>query len=439
MKKITAVLLTLILAFSLAQAAFASVDNGTLSISATDSSGAQVNVPKANAGERVTVRIPLLCSGNTVSDISITPVISTSVEEFPFEVEKLNYTQTLNKTLSVGEITEFAFDFKLREEVTSGVKSVKFSVSYKDALSQKRGDELTLYVNVEKGFSLPEPTSIAQTTPVLMLEGYSTDVEKIYAGSKFTLTLTVKNTSSEESVKNIQVKLQDGTGTVMPSNGKSSSAYIESLARGASKRVSFTLETPPDADEAKYALVLSMNYQAGKSLLSCSTSENITLSILQEQRIKIEEPTVYDEARVGTVAGVSLAIYNMGKSPVYNCMVTLDGEGLSLVENYFGGTLVSGGTLRPDLEVLTSKAGLINGTITVTYEDAYGVQSVQSIPLEIRVEEEKEVVITPIPDNDEGNDTSFPWVGFTVIAIIVTVIIIALVIRKKQKRNKEEF
>ena len=56
MKKITAVLLTLILAFSLAQAAFASVDNGTLSISATDSSGAQVNVPKANAGERVTER-----------------------------------------------------------------------------------------------------------------------------------------------------------------------------------------------------------------------------------------------------------------------------------------------------------------------------------------------------------------------------------------------
>ncbi len=441
MKKTTAIIITIILTLTIMLPTFAQ-GTGSLSISAYDASSALVPVPSGNLNERVKVRIPLICNDASVSNVSISPVISTSAAEFPFEVEKLDYTLSYSNPVQVGEIIEFEYDFLLRSTVLSGLYDVKFNVSYTDSLGENKTSTVSVYVKVNKGYSEPTPDiSVPNAaSPVLMLESYTLSTEKTYAGEEFTLTVVVKNTSSEESVKNVQLRLADGTGTIIPSSGNSSSAYVSSIGRGESKKVSFSLQSSPDAQEAKYALALNMSYQGSKTLTAGSANESMTVSILQKQRIKIDEPTVYDKATQGTVTGVSLAIYNMGKAPVYNCMVTLEGDGLSLVESYFGGTLAAGGTLRPDLEVLTSKAGLISGSITLTYEDAYGVQSSQSVPLEIHVDEE--IKEAPIPDINVNTDTKdddgiSAWV-WIIIAIAVIAIVTVAIISKKRKKDIED-
>lgn len=440
MKKIISIIVTVILILSFALPSFAQ-SAGSLSISAYDASSALVPVPSGNSGERVKVRIPLACEGAAVSNISIAPVISTQAEEFPFEVEKLDYTLYHQNAVQPNEIIEFEYDFLLRNTVLSGLYDVKFNVSYINSLGESKNTVISVYVKVKKGYTVPTPGTITADTPVLMLNGYTLSSEKIYAGEEFTLTVVIKNTSSRENAKNIQLKLTDNTGTIMPASGNSASAYISSLSRGESKKVSFSLQTSPDAEENKYSLNLVIGYQGSDSLTPATSNESMTVSILQKQRIKIDEPTVYDKAMEGTVTGISLAIYNMGKAPVYNCMVTLEGDGLSLVESYFGGTLAAGGTLRPDLEVLTSKAGLISGNITLTYEDAYGVQSSQSVPFEMRVEEE--IKEAPIPNTNIGNNTkddtgTSVWVWILIAVVAITAIIIIFTV-KKRKKDIEDF
>lgn len=440
MKRSAAIITAIILLLTLALPAFAQ-STGSLSISAYDANAALVPVPSGNCGERVKVRIPLICKDASVSDVSISPVISTLENEFPFEVEKLDYTLSHSGAVQPNQIIEFEYDFLLRSTVPSGLYDVKFNVSYTNSTGEIRNLTISVYVKVNKGYTQPTPTvSINTDMPVLMLDSYSVNTEKLYAGENFTLTLTVKNTSSSESVKNIQLKLTDSTGTVIPTSGNSASAYISGLSRGDSKQVSFSLQSSPDAAEGKYSLSLSMTYQGSKSLASFSASENMTVSVLQKQRIKVDEPTLYDEAVVGTVTGVSLAIYNMGKAPVYNCMVSVEGEGLSLVESYFGGNLEAGGTLRPDLEILTSEAGLISGNIVITYEDAYGVQSSQTVPIEIRVQEEDNSVIianTSSPNTSKQDNASSAWI-WIIAAIAVIAVLIIIFAAKKRKKDIED-
>lgn len=439
MKKSAAIITAIILLLTLALPTFAQ-NTGSLSISAYDANAALVPVPSGNCGERVKVRIPLICNDSAVSDVSISPVISTLENEFPFEVEKLDYTLSHKESVQPNQIIEFEYDFMLRNTVQSGLYDVKFNVSYTNSTGEIRNLPISVYVKVNEGYTQPTPAvSLNTDMPVLMLDSYSVNTEKLYAGEDFTLTLTVKNTSSTESIKNIQLRLTDGTGTVIPTSGNSASAYISGLSRGDSKKVSFSLQSSPDAAEGKYSLALSMSYQGSKSLASFTTNESMTVSLLQKQRIKIDEPTLYDEAVVGTVSGVSLAIYNMGKAPVYNCMVSVEGDGLSLVESYFGGNLAAGGTLRPDLELLTEKAGFISGKIVVSYEDAYGVQSAQTVPLEIRVEEENTAVVIPStasPDSSNTNAPSSAWIW--IVAAIALIAVLAVIFLAKKRRKDIE-
>ena len=73
---------------------------------------------------------------------------------------------------------------------------------------------------------------------------------------------------------------------------------------------------------------------------------------------------------VGQSCALYFALYNMGKAPIYNCMVDVEGEGLAMEETYFGGTVAAGSTMRADFSIIPSVGGDIAGEIVITYEDA---------------------------------------------------------------------
>ena len=187
-----------------------------------------------------------------------------------------------------------------------------------------------------------------------------------------------------------------------------------------------------------------MSYEGASSNQTFSpASEAITVPVLQRQRVQIDEPIIYDEAIAGTVTGVAVAIYNMGKTPLYNCMITVEGDGLSLVENYFGGNLSSGGTLRPDLEILTSTAGYIQGNIVVTYEDAYGTQTQQKVPLNMRVQEKEEpiapITTMGIDSTEPSGDGLSAWAWILICVAVAGIVVAAVMFIRKRRHNSEEF
>ncbi|MBQ9832498.1 MAG: hypothetical protein IJO48_02060 [Clostridia bacterium] len=445
MKKVFSLIFSVILIFTVFSPALAENQSGTLYITAYDASGASVPVPSGNSGERVKVRIPLICDGGKVHSVSISPIVSTSVEEFPFEVEKLDYTLYREGEVAPREIIEFEYDFALRSTVLSGLYEVKFTVEYFDESNTKKNSIVSVYVKVEKGYVAPTP-DLTETVsmPVLMLESYSLSADKIYAGESFQATVILKNTSREESIKNVRVRLVDASNTIIPGANSSSSVYIGNIGRSDSEKITFTLETSPDAPESKYVLELAMSYEGASSNQTFSpASEAITVPVLQRQRVQIDEPIIYDEAIAGTVTGVAVAIYNMGKTPLYNCMITVEGDGLSLVENYFGGNLSSGGTLRPDLEILTSTAGYIQGNIVVTYEDAYGTQTQQKVPLNMRVQEKEEpiapITTMGIDSTEPSGDGLSAWAWILICVAVAGIVVAAVMFIRKRRHNSEEF
>lgn len=421
---------------------------GQLSLTAYDSTGAAVPVPKGNYGDTVLVRIPLLCSGGPVHDIKISPVLSTEAERYPFNIDILDYTMSHAGVLPERGIVEFQYTLTLRKTITAGMKEVTFNVTYRDANNALKSAAAVVYVNVVRGYT-ENGEGGAGSIPKLMLESYALSADKIYAGDTFDVTFTLKNTSTAEGVQNIQIKISDPTNVVIPANNGSNSMYIARIGKNESYTGKISFQTSPDANVGKYIMNLEMSYEGATSKQPYTpASESITISLLQKLRTKIDEPVIYDTAVVGGMVAASFAIYNMGKSTIYNCMVDIEGDGLSLVESYFGGNVQAGGSVRPEIEIMTNAAGLIQGNLIVTYEDAYGEVMEERVPVEIYVNED--IPIEPgwpeqpgkpeepgIPGSTEGMPT-IAWIGIGVALAAVAVIVI-IRIRKRRKRDLEDF
>ena len=433
--------------------------NASLILSSVDPSGNVVAAPKGNRGERIHITLPIFNrTKSRIRNILVTPQISSSLDAFPFDVEALNYTVSV-EDMSPGQTRQVDYDFKLSDKVTSGVKEVKFNVIYynRDKFAYE-STTLSVYVTVVKGYE-PDKTdedgNLIATTPKIILEGYTItplnaeDLEsgRLFAGEKFSLKLAILNTSGEEAVKNIQLTLSNEGGVLLPADNGSNTVYINKIGAGETVEKTLTFQSAPDAEAKAHSLVAKFNYESSKTLKAYEATETITLPISQRMRVRIDEPVVYGDAMLEQSTPVSFSLYNMGKSTLYNCMVDVEGDGLKMEESFYGGNITSGNTMRSDFNVIPSKAGQIEGKVVITYEDVYGVQTRVEKPLTFNVLEnfmpdegmkgpDGEVFQPGMePQQPQG---SFP-IG-VVIAIGAVVVIggIVLLVSLKRKRRKKQ-
>ncbi len=369
-------------------------DIAAFRLSAYDRSGKLVPTPSGDAGDTIKIRVPLLCLHGPVVNISVTPRLSTNIEEFPFVISQMDYTLYRSGGAETGEVIEFEYNLKLAKKVTSGVKKVDFLVSYTDWNNWSNGDNspktttVSVYVNVVNGYTEPitgDKPVVSQ--PKLILEGYSFSADKIYAGEEFEVKFTLKNTSTVEAVQNIQISIADtaDTGKLLPAQSGSNTIYISKIDKGESYEVVYKMQSTADIDPKAYKLGLSMAYEGAKNVVSYTASDTISVTILQRIRLKFDTPVFYDEFYVGSAGAVYFAMYNMGRSAVYNCMVAVEGDGLQMEETFFGGTVTSGGTMAADFNIIANSPGQIDGFIVVTYEDSLGEQMEERIPISIYV------------------------------------------------------
>lgn len=201
---------------------------------------------------------------------------------------------------------------------------------------------------------------------------------------------TLRNTSDEEAVQNIQISISDTAevGKLMPANNGSNTLYIAKIGKGETHTETISMQSAPDTEAKAYTLQLDFSYEGASNVASYTATETIAIPILQRIRIKVDEPTVYDDPWVGQSCALYFALYNMGKAPIYNCMVDVEGEGLAMEETYFGGTVAAGSTMRADFSIIPSVGGDIAGEIVITYEDVYGEQMEERLPLNLFVNEE---------------------------------------------------
>lgn len=400
--------------------------------SSVDSNGVCVLTPSGDYGDQLEVRLPLTCTNGYVYDLKVTPVLSNDIEKFPFDIDLVDYTLSYPGSIGRGQVVEFLYHLRLSKKATVGVKQVDFNVTYRNDEGDLKTGTVSLFVNVRKGLS---PTSDKDTTtsvPKLIIESYKLSSDKIYAGETFDLEFTIKNTSDSTNLQNVQIHIKDAgeTATIVPASGGSNTLYISKIGKGQSSSQKVSLQTAPDATAKAYTLNVDFSYESASTNAAHTANETIAVPILQKIRLKCDEPTVYDEiSYLESSTSMSIRMYNMGRSSVYNCIVDVEGNGLKLEESYFGGTLSAGSTLAADISVIPSEAGDIQGTVVISYEDVYGEPGEERLPFTLHVEDPNagmenmegmegmggESMEGGMTDPGmEGGSKGFPWWGWAI-------------------------
>ena len=76
---------------------------------------------------------------------------------------------------------------------------------------------------------------------------------------------------------------------------------------------------------------MDFSYESASTNAAHTANETIAVPILQKIRLKCDEPTVYDDVSyLESSTSMSIRMYNMGRSSVYNCIVEVEGNGLQL-------------------------------------------------------------------------------------------------------------
>lgn len=400
--------------------------------SSVDSNGVCVLTPSGDYGDQLEVRLPLTCTNGYVYDLKVTPVLSNDIEKFPFDIDLIDYTLSYPGSIGRGQVVEFLYHLRLSKKATVGVKQVDFNVTYRNDEGDLKSGTVSLFVNVRKGLS---PTSDKDTTtsvPKLIIESYKLSSDKIYAGETFDLEFTIKNTSDSTNLQNVQIHIKDAgeTATIVPASGGSNTLYISKIGKGQSSSQKVSLQTAPDATAKAYTLNVDFSYESASTNAAHTANETIAVPILQKIRLKCDEPTVYDDVSyLDSSTSMSIKMYNMGRSSVYNCIVDVEGNGLKLEESYFGGTLSAGSTLAADISVIPSEAGDIQGTVVISYEDVYGEPGEERLPFTLHVEDPNagmenmegmegmggEGMEGGMTDPGmEGGSKGFPWWGWVI-------------------------
>ena len=400
--------------------------------SSVDSNGVCVLTPSGDYGDQLEVRLPLTCTNGYVYDLKVTPVLSNDIEKFPFDIDLVDYTLSYPGSIGRGQVVEFLYHLRLSKKATVGVKQVDFNVTYRNDDGDLKSGTVSLFVNVRKGLS---PTSDKDTTasvPKIIIESYKLSSDKIYAGETFDLEFNVKNTSDNTNLQNVQIHIKDAgeTATIVPASGGSNTLYISKIGKGQSSSQKVSLQTAPDAAAKAYTLNVDFSYESATTNAAHTANETIAVPILQKIRLKCDEPTVYDDVSyLDSSTSMSIKMYNMGRSSVYNCIVDVEGNGLKLEESYFGGTLSAGSTLAADISVIPSEAGDIQGTVVISYEDVYGEPGEERLPFTLHVEDPNagmenmegmegmggEGMEGGMTDPGmEGGSKGFPWWGWVI-------------------------
>ena len=190
---------------------------------------------------------------------------------------------------------------------------------------------------------------------------------------------------------------------------------------------------------------MTCNYEDSAATAYEST-ENISIPVYQEARIKITEVTVSpDTIAVDDQGSVSFSINNLGKSTLSNVQAKIEGKTIECEETFVG-NIAAGATGYADVTVTGVESTQDDGKVklVITYEDSAGE--------ECTYEEEVTVMVTEAsydPGDMDGSDMdqeptkSGPSVILIVIGILVAIAVIVVVIviivskNKKRKAAKE--
>ena len=433
-------------------------------------------------------------TGQKLSNLSVSPDMGgENADAWPFKTDYQKYEQKID-TLENGDHKEISFDFLQRDDAGTRRYAIPFSVYTGDNdepiathklyvnttekpqadNSQNQGDNgngggsgsgsadggaMTASVGNDEpavysgGGSGSSGSSSDGSVPRVIVTGFDTNPPEVHAGSDFTLTIHLKNTSKKTKVQNMLFELQAPTeGTdeqtsapaFLPTSG-SNSIYLDGIKADGTADISITLNAKADLLQKPYSINLSMKYEDSQAT-QIESSSSISIPVKQDARFEFSEFEISPQTiEVGGETNVMCSLYNLGRIKLYNAKARFEGNGIKKQEIFIG-NVEAGATGSIDAMLQGEKVTNGNSKITMTlsYEDESGNISETTKDFELEVTEavdDSDMYMNTDGDAEAGS-SGFPVVPVVVVIVIIAGVVAAVVFVKKKKKkqmlNEEE-
>lgn len=412
-------------------------------------------LPRVYDGGVMEIVLPLKCSGALWDDqLDASLSLDTSASS-PFVVEnfrKTFYLETVTPENSAlpQEIYLVAFDILLSENQKNGTYPVTVNISAFDDSGGPVSTAFTLYITITDGKieKIAQPVVDTPTAePVVYISKTVIAPETTLAGEPFTMTVTLKNSITTKSVRNMLVTVD--TGNVQIDLEEDSNIFpIEKIDRGGEVELTLHFSTEPAIPSGKYPISFSFKYDSSKTL-NLSSNGSTVVEIQQPANMELVMPRFADSVSVGETVPVTFQVMNMGRSSMYNVRCTVSGYGLVPSNTGYIGTMEAGTskTTKVELYIIALNAsegnengpqyGDTTGTVALIYEDETGQEYSQEATFDTTVN--RPVVQLPQNHTEEEKEEQRAgswWISVTVLGgVILAAVGTILFIQKKKRRG----
>ena len=411
-------------------------------------------VPRTENGFMYIV-LPMLSNGNIYQNrikVSLglgsgasSPFVMANFEK-TFEME----TVTPKNSNEEKELFLIEFTVKLSSERINGVYPVAVNISGYDDSGTPIDCSYTIYVTITDGKSnqvtQPAP-EVATAEPVVYISNSVVQPDKVMAGEEFTLTVTLKNSLTTKSVKNMLVKID--TGNLHINLLENTNVFqVDKIPAGGETELTFRLGSDASIPAGKYNLNFTFNYDSSKTL-NLSSSGSTIVEIHQPANMELVMPRFAQSVTVGETIPLSLQVMNMGRDPMYNVRCTVSGFGFAPSNTGYIGTMDAGSSATTEVELYIialnaskgnengSQYGNTIGTVTLIYEDETGQEYQQETQFETTVNRPVvEVAQTASGEDAEEKAAGQWWISVLILGGVILAAGIGFVLIKRKKKNR---
>ena len=402
---------------------------GSLQVAGTNVDGSYT-VPTGTPNQTISMRIPVINVGGTLTSVTVSPVVSTSLDEFPFVVESTSYSKYFNYWAS-GEVKYLDYTFTVSPFATSGNKAIKFKASYYENSAPAEGSFSTQLTIID-GY---DDSDMAVMVKEYKLYVDDTEVSGLMAGEETELRLTVINNSKVDTAKKVigSLVFTNSPGLTLCVGG-TDTAYADSIKPGGTATLKYKIMAKQDAEVGPAMLGINLTYETTEAVAG-KAAQNIMLPISQKMDILAGTPEVYGTPSKDKEATISVPLTNMGRAKAMNIRV-LATDGMKSSTPCYVGDLLAGGSTSADVTVSFTKIGAFVGKLILQYEDANGETYAQDISVPLSVAESSADADTNNVNTQKSGTGSRWWLWLIVILLVLFIIAVIVYVIIRYRRGE---
>ena len=402
---------------------------GSLQVAGTNVDGSYT-VPTGTPNQTVSMRIPVINVGGTLTSVTVYPVVSTALDEFPFVVESTNYGKYFDYWAS-GEVKYLDYTFKVSPFATSGNKAIKFKATYFENSAPAEGSFST-QITIIDGYDASAMSVMVQSYKLYVDD---TEVSGLMAGEETELRLTLINNSKYDTAKKVISSLvfTNSPGLTLCVGG-TDTAYADSIKPGGTATLKYKIMAKQDAEVGPTMLGINLTYETTEAIAG-KAAQNIMLPISQQMDILTGTPEVYGTPSKDKEATISVPLTNMGRAKALNIRVMAT-DGMTSPTPCYVGDLLAGGSTSADVTVNFSKIGAFVGKLILQYEDANGETYSQDISVPLSVAEASADADANSVNTQKNGTGSRWWLWLLVILLVLIIIAIIVYVIIRYKRGE---